>query len=621
MIVYSADRLQFVEDVRSNRIHKIILDELKLKLRKRVGESEVSSWMNSLSRMALLVSDDELPKDANVYIEYSIPLTNKRVDFILTGQNEDEADTAVLIELKQWSKVESTNKDAIVRTILGGSKTETNHPSYQAWSYAALIHDFSETVRDENISLVPCAYLHNLQDRAAIESDFYREHIEKAPVFIADDTEKLAVFLKKHIRRGDHQRIMYRIDQGRIRPSRSLADAVVSMMKGNQEFLMIDDQKLVYEAALEAVGKAGNGSKQVLIVEGGPGTGKSVVAVNLLVELTNRGKLVQYVSKNAAPRAVYSAILAGTMSKSRIDGLFSGSGAYTDTSKDLFDALIVDEAHRLNEKSGLYGNLGEHQVKEIINAANAAVFFLDEDQRVTLKDIGEKSSIRNWAKILGAEVQELKLESQFRCSGSDGYLAWVDDALHIRETANTDFGDSGFEFRVYDDPNTLRDEIFARNKERNRARLVAGYCWDWKSKRDPDAMDIVIPKYGFQAKWNLTEDGSLWIIAPTSVSEIGCIHTCQGLEVDYIGVILGPDFLVRDGKFTMVPEARSKMDSSIKGYKALASKNPKQAGQQAELIIKNTYRTLMTRGMKGCFVWSVDPETNEYFKQRSVIKS
>ncbi|HKT31160.1 MAG TPA: DNA/RNA helicase domain-containing protein [Gammaproteobacteria bacterium] len=616
MIVYSSTRTQFVDDVRANRIHKTIHSELQRKLSMRVSEREVLAWRNSMHYMAHLLADEQLPADSNVYIEYSIPLTNKRVDFILTGQDAERTDTAVLVELKQWSDVQLTKKDAIVRTTLGGALVETSHPSYQVWTYAALIRDFNEAVREEGISLVPCAYLHNLDQRDVIEAPFYAEHLKKAPVFISNDSAKLAAFLKKNIRYGDANKLMYHIENGKIRPSRSLADALVSMMKGNQEFLMIDDQKLVFETALDIAYHARKSGKQVLIVEGGPGTGKSVVAINLLVALTDRDMLVQYVSKNAAPRAVYEAKLTGTFKKSEITNLFKGSGSFTETQKGLFDVLIVDEAHRLNEKSGLYGNKGENQIKELIHASKATFFFIDEDQRISLKDIGHRAAIKDWAKQLGAKVTDLKLESQFRCGGSDGYLAWIDDVLQVRDSANADLAGIEFDFKVFDNPNALREEIVRKNAERNSARLVAGYCWDWNSRDNSSAMDIVIPKYGFEAQWNLSQDGSLWIISPTSVKEVGCIHTCQGLEVDYIGVIVGPDLMVRDGKVISVPTARSRMDASIKGYKSMVRADPAEAAKRGDLIVKNTYRTLMTRGMKGCYIYCTDEETGQYFRDR-----
>jgi DUF2075 family protein len=386
------------------------------------------------------------------------------------------------------------------------------------------------------------------------------------------------------------------------------------MLTGNREFLMIDEQKLVYETALHLAKHSGGTRKNVLIVDGGPGTGKSVVAINLLVELTQRGQVVQYVTKNAAPRAVYESKLTGSMSRTRIGNLFKGSGSFTETRPNTFDALVVDEAHRLNEKSGMFQNLGENQIKELIDSAKLSIFFIDEDQRVTFKDIGEKEEIRRWAARCGARVHELALESQFRCNGSDGYLAWVDNVLQIRATANQTLEGIDYEFRVCDSPEELRELVLRRNRLNNKARMVAGYCWDWVSKGKPGLLDIVLPEHEFSAKWNLAADGNLWILKPESVSEVGCIHTCQGLELDYVGVILGPDLVARDGVLQAVPEKRARTDASIKGYKAMLRNEPEKARKKAAGIIKNTYRTLLTRGQKGCFVFSVDPETNDYLK-------
>ena len=407
---------------------------------------------------------------------------------------------------------------------------------------------------------------------------------------------------------------MYRIDHGKIKPSKNLADTLVSLMKGNPEFIMIDDQKLVFETVLALAEQSTPDNKHVLIVEGGPGTGKSVVAINLLVELTRREKLVQYVTKNAAPREVYRSKLTGSFTKSHIDNLFKGSGSYYSAESNSLDVLVIDEAHRLNEKSGMFQNLGENQIKEIINAAKHSVFFIDEDQRVTWRDIGEKQEIKKWARLSGATVHELELASQFRCNGSDGYLAWVDNGLQIRETASETLEGIDYDFRVFDTPNELRDTIFQKNRENNKARLVAGYCWDWVSKKDPSQNDIVLKDYSFSMKWNLNTDGSLWIVKPETVNEIGCIHTCQGLELDYIGVIIGLDLVVREGQIITDATQRSKMDSSIKGYKKLLKENAILAKTRADTIIKNTYRTLMTRGQKGCYLYCTDPETNAYFK-------
>ncbi len=617
MIVYLATKTKFIEDVFSNSIEELILDAFKKQLYRSVGESEVRAWKNSLSYMHRVLVDEEIPSDAGVAIEFNIPQTSKRIDFIVTGLDADQQRTAVIVELKQWEKAEATEKDAIVRTFIGGSNREVSHPSYQAWSYAALLEDFNEAISSEPILLKPCAYLHNCVTSSTINSPFYEEHILKAPAFLKTDAAKLRDFIREHVRFGDSGSTMYRITDGKIRPSKNLADSLKSLLSGNREFLMIDDQKLVFETALLLAQQSSSSNfKSVLIVDGGPGTGKSVVAINLLVELTQRGQVVQYVTKNAAPRAVYESKLTGTMTKSRFSNLFKGSGSYTETGPNTFDTLIVDEAHRLNEKSGMFQNLGENQIKELIGSARLSVFFIDEDQRVTFKDIGEKKEIRKWAAECGANVQELALQSQFRCNGSDGYLAWVDHVLQIRETANSTLEGVDYEFRVCESPQELRELVLQRNKFNNKARMVAGYCWDWVSKGKPGLMDIIIPEHNFSARWNLADDGSLWILKPESVSEVGCIHTCQGLELDYIGVILGPDLVMKNGVLQAKAEKRAKTDASIKGYKTMLREEPEKALKKAAEIIKNTYRTLMTRGQKGCFVYSVDPETNQYLKSK-----
>lgn len=613
MRVYQNTKAKFLDDILTNDIENIILKEFRKKLLRSTNESEIGSWKDSLQQMYNIMVDQSIPDDCNVAVEFQIPLSSKRIDFTIAGKNETGEEQVILVELKRWSAAELTDKDGIVKTRFKHGPAETSHPSYQAWSYSALLNGFNQTVYDENISLIPCAYLHNYTMDGVINHPFYGEYIEKAPLFLKSDALKLRDFIKKYIRYGDDKDILFRIDSGKIKPSKILADNIVSLLRGNKEFVLIDDQKVVFENAMALAKQSSENKKNVLIVEGGPGTGKSVVAINLLVQLTKLGLNTRYVSKNAAPRAVYESKLTGKLKKSEISNFFSGSGAFIDSNKNTFDVLIVDEAHRLNEKSGLYGNLGENQIKELINAAKFTVFFLDEDQRVTLNDIGGKDEILRWAYRLGAACTQIELESQFRCNGSQGYLAWLDHILQIRSTANTDLADLGFDFKVIGSPTILRDVIFEKNKIDNRARLVAGYCWKWISKNDKRLFDISFPEYDFAMKWNLSSDGPLWIASPNSVNEIGCIHTCQGLEVDYIGVIVGNDFVIRDGVVKTNPAMRASSDSSTRTYKKLYEKKPLEGPAQVDRIIKNTYRTLMTRGMKGCYVYFNDSETRQFF--------
>ncbi len=598
--------------VRESKIDYIIHENFKEKLGRTTGKREIDSWKNSMQYMRNVLDDPEIPMDAQISIECQVPNTSKRIDFIITGQNSERNDCAIIIELKQWESASITSMDGIVATFVGGGIREVSHPSYQAWSYAALLEGFNEEVYEQNITLKPCAFLHNCESAGDLTADFYKIHLNKAPLFIKKDVIKLAEFIKKHVKYGDPTNIMFRIEHGRIRPSKTIADSIAKMINGHEEFVMIDDQKVVFEYAKKLIESSSTQNKNVLIVKGGPGTGKSVVAIQLTAQLTANQKLVQYVSKNSAPRDVYASKLANTRSKSWVNNLFKGSGAYIQSPINEFDALIIDEAHRLNEKSGMFSNLGENQIKEIISASKCAIFFIDEDQRVTMKDIGSRKEIEYWAKLASANVHYQELESQFRCNGSNGYLAWLDNFLGIRNTANTKINEIDYQFKVYNNPVDLRNKIIKCNQERNRARLVAGYCWPWNSKKNKDSMDIVIPKFNFEMQWNLTQDGMLWIISPKSVNQIGCIHTCQGLEVDYVGVIMGDDLVIRNGNWVCRPEFRASSDKSIHGLKSLIKRDPEKGKEMANLIIKNTYRTLMTRGMKGCFLYSTDEETLEW---------
>ena len=617
MIIYQADKRQFLQHVLRDDIEDVMSRHFRAATGHGVGPSELNAWKHSLFEMSKVLQDDEIPDDAAIGIEYQLPQTSRRIDFIIAGEDDTRRQKVVIVELKQWSESRRSEKDAIVWARRGGraGEQEGPHPSYQAWSYAAYLQDFNTGVQDGGLALQPCAYLHNHPRDGEIDHPHYRAHIERAPLFLKRERARLAEFIRRHIRHGDRQRALYTLESGRIRPSKMLADSVQGLLQGKPEFVLLDTQKLVFETVLAADARAA-GRKQVLIVRGGPGTGKSVLAINLLAALLARGRNARYVSKNAAPRAVYEARLTGTFTKTRISNLFSGSGAFVNEAADTHDTLLVDEAHRLNAKSGLYRNLGENQVRELIQAARCTVFFVDDDQVVTVHDIGHSDELRRHAEAAGAEITELELDSQFRCNGSDGYLQWLDDALGIRETAHPKLDPREFDFRVFDDPAQLHAVIERRNRGNNRSRMVAGYCWAWPSKRDPAAWDIEMPAFGYRRRWNLDKDGSLWIVTPGSVDQVGCIHTCQGLELDVVGVIIGPDLAFRDGRIVVDASKRASSDQSVRGLRQMSRDKPTEAAVLAERIVQNTYRTLMSRGMKGCYVYCVDAALAEHLRSR-----
>lgn len=568
MIIYSGSKADFMVQVEEDTIAYTIRDNILEKMHRKTPDAEFRSWVNSLEYMYKVLNDDGILRNSGIAIEYNLPNTAKRVDFLVSGYDAKRSANVVIIELKQWEKLNKVEDlDALVETFTGGRERRVVHPSYQAWSYAEMIRDYNEYAQIAGVNLWPCAYLHNymrVQDDP-LDDPIYKDYLDEAPAFAKGDVRKLREFIKRVVETGDDSEILYEIDNGRIKPSKSLQDAIVGMLESNPEFNLIDDQKVVFERIMELSRQCErDGKKRVLIATGGPGTGKTVIAMNLLARLTQEGVFVQYCSKNSAPRTVYAKKLKGHRTKSSIDNMFKGSGAYVDAPRNAVGVVLADEAHRLNEKSGLYGNQGINQIHEIIHAARLSVFFIDECQRVTVKDIGSVGEIKRWAAVNGAEVYEEELTSQFRCNGSDGYLAWLDDVLEIRETANYDIEGIDYDFEVLDSPDEMRQKVIERNQGSNKSRILAGYCWNWPRAGRADTNTHEITIGDFEISWNL-DGGEAFALSPTSINEAGCIHTTQGLEFEYVGVIIGDDLRYEGDHVVTDYTKRAGTDQSIKG--------------------------------------------------------
>ena len=616
--VYSSTCQDFIRDVGTGQIAAIVERAYTRAYGHSTSESEIRSWKNSLAALSNILDHGDVPSDLGLGIEFQIPKTSKRIDVLLSGTSALDESSVLIVELKQWEFANKTTMDGVVNTFVGGGNRDVQHPSYQSWSYAQLLRDFAVVVEDESMILNSCAYLHNMTAAGDLKDPFYSHHLLNSPSFIGSEGPMFRGYICSKFRNGDSGLALEKLEHSDIKPSKSLADAVKGMLDGNDEFTLLDDQKVIYEKAVQLATK-GDQKKRVFIVRGGPGTGKSVLAVNLLSKFISNGLNSRYITKNSAPRLVYAARLSGHLRKSRISSLFTGSGSFVDCLKNEYDALIVDEAHRLNAKSGMFGNLGENQVKEIIQSCRTSIFFIDEYQRIHLKDVGSEELIRAYAKEMNAEVFDADLTSQFRCGGSDGYLAWIDNSLGLRPTANTSLDTSVFDFQIFDDPKEMYEKIIEKNNQNFKSRLVAGYCWNWISKKDPNENDIILEGGKLSAKWNLTQHGMLWIEKDESISEIGCIHTCQGLELDYVGVIIGPDLQLSGGHVITDVNERAKSDASIKGLKKMRKENPAEATRRGREIVLNTYRTLLTRGMKGCYVYCTDKELANHL--RSLISA
>ena len=616
MIVYNATKAQFNDDVRLNQISDIILNNLRERNITGGGVSEYHSWQNSLHFMRDAIDDPEIPGDVEVAIEYQIPRTSKRVDFMLAGADKDGKDNVIVVELKQWDKAEKVDDimQHSVRAFTGGGRRIVNHPSYQAFAYATFIKNSSEQVQDNDIGIRPCAYLHNCdpESREPLDDDIYKTWLDEAPLFDKSQVLRLGSFIKQYVtKRSASGDLLYKIDNGRIRPSKALQDCLVSLMKGNEEFMLLDDQAVVFDMCKKIMDQClKDMKKRSIIIQGGPGTGKSVLAVNLLNEFIKKGLNASYCTKNSAPREAYQKLLAKSDLKAQVNikQLFRSPFGLSNASSNFYDCLIVDEAHRLVKK--MYGDWnGVNQVKECINASLFTVFLLDEDQQITTKDIGSIQEIRKWAGDLNSGItmnEDTVLRSQFRCNGSDQYIQLINNILQIGESVDIDIKEFNYDLRVFDDPNELRDALREINKINNKARMVAGYCYDWDVKNGRGDYDIYLEN-DFKAQWNLEKD-KIWAINPKSFEQVGCIHTAQGLEFDYIGVLIGKDMIYDEERGQIITD------------RTLISGDDKSSGirtadaETAKRLIKNTYKTLLTRGQKGCFIYCEDKALAKYIR-------
>lgn len=615
MILYQNSAKEFRDDVDNNVIAERIEKEYVRKMGRSVGGSEKRAWNNSMHFMETIIRRSMIPDDCGVMIEYNIPSTSKRIDFVVTGHDENGTSNFLIVELKQWESAEATEKEGLVRTVINNGVRETTHPSYQAYSYKKYLRDMNSAVYLGNIRAVSCAYLHNYRKKInePLLDDQYREITEDTPVFFQSDAEKLEDFVSRYVGKGKGMEILYEVENGKIIPSKKFVEYVSEIFKGNPVYTLLDEQMVAYANIIDIAEKAR--TKTTMIVNGGPGTGKSVVAMNAFVKLLKTGLNVRFVAPNASFRECMVDTLGQhkAASKKRLSTLFSGSGSYVNAYTNEFDVLVCDEAHRLKKK-GAFMYQGVSQVEDIVKAAKVSVFFVDDRQAIRPDDEGTVERIKEVCEEIGSEVIMVELRAQFRCSGAEGYLNWVDHTLQIADTGNYDGWDQGaFDFKIFDDPNELYASICSLNDEGFKARMLAGYAWKWTAAKegndDAQVDDVSIDEFNFHMPWNSRKASTTWATDDAMRDQIGCIHTSQGLEFDYVGVIIGNDL-----KFD--PELMEVHADYDDYYDATGKKGLKGQPKHLTAYIKNIYRVLLSRGMKGCYVYCTDPNLQKYLKQR-----
>jgi DUF2075 family protein len=619
MRLYSGTTKSLIEDSTHNRIATKLRDSFFLEFRYQPSVGEVNSWNNSLRAVSQVFQAASL-LDHGVLLELQLPLTSKRLDCLVTGYDQKKEPNAVIIELKQWSGCKGASGKNEVATFVGGNVRDVLHPSVQVGQYMMYLTDCHTAFQGEKgINAHACSYLHNY---SATKDDplfvpQFKEQIDRYPVFTADHVPELTAFLDERIRGGDSGSVAAIVEQSKYRPSKKLLDHVAKLIKGKPEYVLLDEQLVVYDKVVEAAKKGVKGKKKAaIIVKGGPGTGKSVIAMNLLGDLSEAGLNAHYVTGSRAFTSTIREIV-GTRGAAQVRYFNSYMGADI----DVIDVMIADEAHRIRETSNnrftpKVKQSKLPQIQELLKASRTSVFFIDDKQIVRPGEIGSTDYIKSEAEKFHCDVSEFELEAQFRCAGSDAFVGWVNNTLGIQRTPHVMWNQADeFEFRIMPTPNILEDALKQKLEKNSTARLVAGFCWPWSDPKSDGTLvdDVVIGDY--IRPWNAKSDSghlavgipkeSLWAYDSGGVNQIGCVYTAQGFEFDYVGVIFGPDLIY-------FPELADWTGDKTKSFDTVV----KRSGDRFVQMVKNTYRVLLTRGMKGCYVHFMDKNTENFFRSR-----
>ncbi len=625
MRLYSGTSEQFILDTVQNQIAERLRLAFFDYFRYYPQSSQIRAWQNSLRALSQVFQLANLT-DNGVILEYQIPLTSKRIDCLICGQDTIGKDHAVIIELKQWEKCEPSEGPNEVVTWEGGGMRDRLHPSVQADRYRMFLGDGNSAFYEgpNPIILNSCAYLHNHhpeKNDPLLDAKF-QEVEERTPLFTADEVNRMCAYLLERLERGNGTQVLARVEGGRERASKKLMDHIGRVIKGKSEYVLLDEQLVVYDKIRTLARKGAQLAKPtIVVVKGGPGTGKSVIALNLMADLSLEGINAQYATGSRAFTETLRKII-GVRGSTQ----FKYFNSFTQAEKNVVDVLICDEAHRLRETSnGRWTRRDKRsdqaQIEELMHASNVIVFFIDDNQIVRPNEIGSVAYIRSFAKKHDFDLIEFELEAQFRCNGSDAFVNWINNTLAVKRTANVIWDQHDeFDFKIFGSPEELEEAIMNKHKQGYSARLTAGFCWPWSMPDENGLLlnDIVIGE--FKRPWDARPEAkklakgipkaSLWAYDPNGINQIGCIYTAQGFEFDYVGVIIGEDLVYNFEKQTWEGHPEKSSDSMAKRSK-----------EQYLELVKNTYRVLLTRGMKGCYVFFIDKDTEKFVRSRIDIDS
>ena len=611
MILYEGTIERFNEDVMQNRIADRASEEYQTYYKRRPISSEYRSWAISLAILNNSFHYAGL-KDNHIIVEYELPFASRRIDVLLFGRDQEEKENIVLLELKQWSNdnVKDSDTEGNVRVNYKGLWTEQPHPALQVQGYYFGLKDFVKIFEEKNApSLSASTYAHNYSKHkdALLLSPKFSRLVKTFPIFSKEEAVELGRYLRERLQSGKGQVVYERFARSPIGPSKKLLDHTSEMINKQQIFNLIDDQIVAYNSIKhKAKQLTKKERKSIVIVKGGPGTGKSVIALEVMGELLRQGKKVVHATGSSAFTNTLRKIVGV-----RARNLFKFFNSFVETEPNSFDVLICDEAHRIRESSiNRYTPRSQKtklpQIDELLRVANLNIFFIDEHQIVRPNEVGSVAMIKGAATRSGidkSDIAEFELQTQFRCSGSDAYLQWLDHVLDIRETEITEF-DAKMEFRIFDNPSEMMNKIRKRNREKpNSARIAAGFCWIW-SKPNTDGSLVNDVKIGnFSMPWENKDQFWQWATNDSGMEQVGTVYTAQGMEFDYIAVIFGNDLVYDLGEHRWKAISANSHDSQVK------RNNPALVDH-----LKNVYRVLMSRAHKGVYVYFMDKDTEKYFR-------
>ncbi len=609
----------------ANRTHlegqlaELLTENFLHKHRHRPQPSEVRSWERSIPALTHALVEAGLG-EVEMMLEYALPLTSKRADVILAGVHPSTGEPSyVVVELKQWSEAYPEEDDPLLCRIDAYPQPVLS-PIEQVRGYCDYLISFNGALERIPDSVAGVAYLHNATDfgvtglRAVTEDDQGR-------MFTGDQRGAFLGYLRSRLAAKPGAETADALLQGKVRPSRQLMAVAAEEVRNREQFVLLDEQRLAYETVMTAVRQARRSNrKQVVVVAGGPGSGKSVIALSLLGDLYRRGVPALHATGSQSFTKTMRKV-AGAR-KPEVQRLFRYFNSFMEAEPNDLDVLICDEAHRLRKTSAnRYTKAtlrnGRPQVAELMDAARVPVFLLDQHQVVRPGEMGTVEQIQAAAGELGLDCTVVELDSQFRCGGSDAYLRWVVDLLGLEGNAPTVWEpDDKVQLLTANTPQELEDFLAARRAQDYGARMSAGYCWKWTTKITSSMhalpTDVVIGDWA--RPWNLYGDRALlgappaplWATDPAGFGQVGCVYTAQGFEYDWSGVIMGPDLVWRTDRW-VVDRSASKDPSFTKAT----------PDEDIDRLVRNTYKVLLTRGMIGTIIYSTDPETRE--KLRSLI--